>query len=62
MSKICSGVYVVLSSGQKDVWEELRDRAFNFGLNPNNFVWARSGHFELIDPSFLRRQVDYLLQ
>ncbi|WP_328472970.1 alpha/beta fold hydrolase [Actinoplanes sp. NBC_00393] len=62
LTKICSGIFVLLSLGEKDLLMELRDKAFDFGLSPNNFGWSRSGHFELLDPSFLRQQIDYLLQ
>jgi hypothetical protein len=47
--------------GQKSLLEELRDRAFDCGLNPEHFSWSSSGHFELLDPSFLRRQLGSIL-
>jgi pimeloyl-ACP methyl ester carboxylesterase len=62
LSKVSGGIYVVLSLGQKELLENLQDRAIECGLSQENFRWAASGHFELLDPSFLRRQLDLLLR
>jgi hypothetical protein len=61
LSKIAGSVYVVLSWNQRDLLEELRDGAFESGLNPGHFSSTSSGHFELLDPGFLRRQLEALL-
>jgi pimeloyl-ACP methyl ester carboxylesterase len=61
LTKVSGGIYIVLSLGQKSLLEELRDRAFDCGLNPEHFSWSSSGHFELLDPSFLRRQLGSIL-
>lgn len=61
LTKVAGGIHVVLSLGQKDLLEELRDRAFDCGLSQEHFSWASSSHFELLDPSFLRRQLESLL-
>ncbi|GAA0462525.1 hypothetical protein Ade02nite_29070 [Paractinoplanes deccanensis] len=62
LGKLASDIYVIFSLGQKELLEGLQDRAGECGLGRENFRWAASGHFQLLDPSFLRRQLDLLLR
>ena len=59
--KIASGIYVVLAADKRKLLNELRDRALLIGISSDHFSLAASGHFELLDPSFLRRQLEVLL-
>nr|WP_296074973.1 alpha/beta hydrolase [uncultured Actinoplanes sp.] len=61
LTKIAGGIYVVLAADKRGLLEELRDRAYDSGINVDHFSLSASGHFELLDPSFLRRQLEVLL-